>query len=69
MRRLDLKAEMVMRGLSVTDVASRIGISRVHLSNVLNGQTRMTDDMASRFADATGISIAIVKGEEPARAG
>lgn len=68
MRRLDLKAEMVKRGLSITEVADGIGITRVHLSNVLNGQSRMTDRLAVQFAHVTGIPLEVVRGEEPAHA-
>ena len=40
--------------VSVTDFASRIGVTRVALSRVLNGKARISADMAMRLAAALG---------------
>ena len=40
--------------VSVTDFASRIGVTRVVLSRVLNGKARISADMALRLAAALG---------------
>ena len=40
--------------VSVTDFASRIGVTRVVLSRVLNGKARISADMAMRLAAALG---------------
>ena len=37
------------RDLSQKDVAQRIGVSEKHLSNLLNGKTRLTEEMSLKF--------------------
>ena len=44
-------------GLSVTDVANRLGMSRVALSRVLNGRAGISPDLALRLETA-GVSTA-----------
>lgn len=41
-------------GVTVTDFARRIGVTRVTLSNVLNGKNGISSDMAVRLAAALG---------------
>lgn len=41
-------------GLTVTDFAQRIGVTRVALSRVLNGKAGISADMAVRIAAALG---------------
>ena len=41
-------------GLTVTAFAQRIGVTRVTLSNVLNGKNGVSSDMALRLAAALG---------------
>lgn len=41
-------------GLSVTDLAERIGMSRGALSRIINGRARLTIDVARRLAKAFG---------------
>ena len=41
-------------GITVTDFARRIGVTRVTLSNVLNGRNGISADMAVRLAAALG---------------
>ena len=41
-------------GLSVTDAASQLGVSRVTLSRVINGRAAISADMAIRFAQWLG---------------
>ena len=41
-------------GISVTDFAERLGISRVTLSRLLNGKAGVSADMALRLAAALG---------------
>jgi len=41
-------------GQTVTDFARRIGVTRVTLSNVLNGRNGVSADMAVRLAAALG---------------
>ena len=41
-------------GLSVTDAADQLGVSRVALSRVINGRAAISADMAIRFAQWLG---------------
>lgn len=41
-------------GLSVTEFAQRLGVTRSALSRVLNGRAAISPDMALRLADALG---------------
>jgi len=45
-------------GLSLTETAQKLGVSRKHLSGFVNGHTRCNLDMAQRLAIATNTSIA-----------
>jgi addiction module HigA family antidote len=45
-----------LEGLSVGDAASRLGITRAHLSRVLNGHAGITANMSLRLAAALGTS-------------
>ena len=42
--------------LNVTQAAERLGISRKHLSNVINGNASVSADIAKRFEALTGSS-------------
>ncbi len=44
------------RGLTVTEVAKLIGVSRPSVSNFLNGKVSTTPDMAARLERTFGIS-------------
>lgn len=51
-----LKEEIVEPyGVTIKDLALHFGVSRQNLSNVLNGRTALTADMAIRFEQAFGI--------------
>jgi len=45
--------EFLPEGMTVGEVAGRLGVSRPHLSRLLNGHTSMTADMAIRVAMLT----------------
>ena len=52
-----LKADIVEpHGLSVTEVAARLAVSRQNMSMLLNGHASLTAMMALRFEKAFGIS-------------
>lgn len=54
-----LKADVLdPLGLSVTAAAKAMGISRKHLSLLVNGHTACSKEMARRIAKATGTSVA-----------
>ena len=44
-------------GLSLTEAAQKLGVSRKHLSGFVNGHTRCNLDMAQRLALATNTSV------------
>ncbi len=48
--------EFLPEDMSVSEVAKRIGVSRVQLSRLLNGRAAMTAEMAIRIAIFTGTS-------------
>lgn len=43
--------------LTVTEAAAALGVTRVALSNLLNGKTSLTPEMALRFEKAFGTSM------------
>jgi addiction module HigA family antidote len=49
-----LKDGVIGAGISVTDFAERLGVSRVTLSRLLNGQAGVSAEMAVRLAKALG---------------
>ncbi len=57
-----LRAEFELRRLTVTAIAGRIGVSRVHLSDVLWGRKRLTERLARDISRATGIPLAAIRG-------
>lgn len=48
--------EFLPENMSVTEVARRLGVSRVQLSRLLNGHASMTAEMALRVSILTGTS-------------
>lgn len=48
--------EFLPEGLSVSDAAKRLGVSRVQLSRLLNARAAMTAEMAIRIAMLTDTS-------------
>ncbi len=48
------------KGLTVTEFAKRLGVTRVALSRVLNGKAAISADMALRLAAALGGSRCVV---------
>jgi len=43
-----------LEGVSITTAASQLGITRAHLSRILNGHAGISADMALRLADYLG---------------
>ncbi len=55
---LFLRFEMMQgRGLTVTEAAQALHVTRPALSTVLNGKTSLTSEMALRFEKAFGLSM------------
>lgn len=44
------------RGISITDFAEAVGVSRKHVSNVIHGRARIEAELATRFATVLGTS-------------
>jgi addiction module HigA family antidote len=51
-----LKDGVLSDGVTVTALAKRLGVSRVMLSNIVNGHAAISADMALRLAAALGTS-------------
>jgi addiction module HigA family antidote len=45
-----------LEGRSVTEVAKHLGVSRVNLSRILNGQAGITPEMSLKISEALGTS-------------
>lgn len=45
-----------LEGISVTDAAASLGVTRAHLSRILNGHAGISADMALRLAAGLGTS-------------
>jgi addiction module HigA family antidote len=45
-----------LEGRSVTEVAKHLGVSRVNLSRILNGQAGITPEMSLKVSEALGTS-------------
>ena len=57
--RLLLSDFLAPRGLSIQALARQIGLTRKHLSNIVNGHVRVTPSTAARLARALGTSPAL----------
>jgi addiction module HigA family antidote len=51
-----IRSEVIPAGISVTEAAERLDVSRPALSNLLNGKAALTADMATRLEKAFGYS-------------
>ena len=51
---VSLADELDFLSLSVTDVATRTGISKKHLSNILNGKASITSEVSLKLEKVTG---------------
>jgi D-3-phosphoglycerate dehydrogenase len=53
----ELKAEIVRRGWKFKDLASKLGVTSRHLSDVLNGRARLTQRLGNQIHEATSIPL------------
>ena len=69
-----IRRDIIPNGMSVTEAASRLGVSRPTLSKLLNGQTSLSPQMAMRIKNTFGKDVtelltmqvsALSKGESP----
>lgn len=56
-----LRARLEEAGKTVTGLALELGISRKHLSNVLNGRVPLMEPLIDRLARAAGADIEVVR--------
>lgn len=56
-RPLPVRGHLVNQGLTVTDLAARLGITRQHLASVLNGKVPLTRELASAIARDLGLGL------------
>ncbi|MCI6584058.1 MAG: helix-turn-helix domain-containing protein [Mobiluncus sp.] len=54
----EIKAELVRKGESVSDLANALGIRRATISNKLNGRTPIATDELFAISDQLGLSPA-----------
>ncbi|KKL71529.1 hypothetical protein LCGC14_2094010 [marine sediment metagenome] len=59
--RRDLKAALVLKGITQTELARRIHRSRQYLSELLNGHRPIPPDVAKLISFSTGISLAAIQ--------
>jgi lambda repressor-like predicted transcriptional regulator len=71
-----VRRAMRARGLSVTALAEKLGVSRKHLSNVLNGHTPPSISLLRALGDTSGVDPVLLfcllkrgPGPKPARYG
>jgi len=58
-----VKSEVIeARGLSVTDAATALGVTRPALSKLLNGRAHLSPEMALRIEKAFGVSMDTLMG-------
>ena len=55
--RAELRAEIARRRIKQTDLARELGVSRTHLSNMLNGQRGELPDTWARLLDHLGFEL------------
>lgn len=63
----ELKAEIIRRGWKFKELASRLGVSSRHLSEVMNGRARLTQRLGTQIHEVTGIPTAQIPLESTMR--
>ncbi len=56
----ELKAEIIRRAWKFKTLASRIGVTNRHLSEVLNGRARLTQRLGGQIHEATDIPMSAI---------
>jgi len=57
--RAELRAEIARRRIKQTDLARELGVSRTHLSNMLNGQRGELPSTWARLLDRLDLELAL----------
>ena len=57
-----IKEYLDARGLTQKEVSKRTGVSERHLSQLLNGKTRLTEDMAQLRGQVSGVPCSRARG-------
>lgn len=58
-----LRRELDRAGVSVSELARRCDVSRAAIYNLLNDSYGPSLDLAGRIADALGVSVDLLRGE------
>ena len=61
---MDLKLELMKRGISQIRMAHDLGIHQSRLSNIVNGWVKPTRDQRRRIANYLGLSVETLFGYE-----
>jgi transcriptional regulator with XRE-family HTH domain len=56
--RANVLSELSRRGITITEICSKTGMSRASLSHFLHGRADVTIGRASTLADAMGVDLA-----------
>ena len=57
--RAELRAELARRRIKQTDLARELGVSRTHLSNMLNGQRGQLPSTWGRLLERLGLELTV----------
>ena len=55
----NLRAEVVRKGLKISDLAKEIGLTNTGMSQRINGKIRFTFDEAKQIKDALGVDMTL----------
>ncbi len=64
MQSRSLKAELVLKGITITELARRMNRSRTYVSQLVNGRRKMRKDVAEYMAMKTGIPLSVILPQE-----
>lgn len=59
----ELKAELVRRGITQTELSRRVHKGRQYLNELLNGHRPIPPDVAKLISFSTGIPLAVILGD------
>lgn len=56
-RPLLVRGHLVNRGVTITDLASRLGLTRTHVASVVSGRAPLTAEVARAIAQELGLGL------------
>ena len=54
---MQIRQLMSVKGISITELARRVGVKYSHISNIIAGRKRPSVDLAIRISDVFGVSV------------